>query len=105
MIEKIVMSANNSERQWDVFTYNGKYLKQITTSNKEINDVRKIRTIKSIENGNIIDLEIKNFIKGTIDFTENWIFSNYDEYGNWHNAERHLSSGFSETLVREIDYY
>jgi hypothetical protein len=105
LIEMIIRKANGRERNWDIFVYDDdKNIKQITTFTNTRDDLRKTRTVIRRQGKNIQELEIKYFKNDLCEFTENWTFSNYDDYGNWHNAEWNSNLGFGEKYYRDFEY-
>jgi hypothetical protein len=105
LIEKIISKANGLERNWDIFIYDeNKYIKQITTFTNTRDDIRKMRTVTRRQEENIQTLEVKYFKNNICESIENWTFSNYDDYGNWHNAEWNSNLGFNGKYYRNIEY-
>jgi hypothetical protein len=103
-IELIIRKADGRESNWDTFTYDNECVKQIITATNTKDDIRKIRTVIKRQGENIQELEIKYFRNNLCESIEYWTFSNYDEYGNWHNAKWNSSLGFNEEYYRNIEY-
>jgi hypothetical protein len=67
-------------------------------------DIREMRTVLAMQQSNIQKLEIKDYRNNQVESVANWEFSNYDEYGNWHDAEWKSSLGFTGKYHRDIEY-
>lgn len=105
LLKEIISSSTvikDSIWNWS-FKYENKLLKEIIWT---INDDIQTRTkVLEYDDQNILQLEDQIYSDGRVEHTKIITYSNYDEYGNWHDAEIYANGKLNEIVHRVIEYY
>ncbi len=61
--------------------------------------------VLSYDGSDMLEMERQSFRQGVLGTTTRWKFTNYDEYGNWHDAESYSGDGtLTLKYHRNIEY-
>lgn len=108
--EKIIQIVGSYESPYNLgpdylrleYDSEGRFIKE--TYDHGPDDIRSITTVTLYEGNNIIKQRIDDYRDGKIEYVNEWVFTNYDEYGNWHDAERKVNGKLHSSYHRDIDY-
>jgi hypothetical protein len=94
------------EWNWVDFTYENALLNDIVVATSKKDDIRSITKVLAYDGNNMLEMEQHRFFQqGTVEVLEHWKFMNYDEHGNWHDAECYSNDGIlTMKYHRDIEY-
>ena len=104
-IQNITEIMNGKEWAWYSFYYKDGVLDKLVVAMNTKDSIRILYKITSTDGKNILSLIRQDFRDNKVDTTNQWLFKNYDEYGNWHDAEHLMEGKLLEIYHRAIEYF